>query len=409
MKPLVWTAGFLLMVCQLAGQTPQGLIYGRVLTVDEQSYEGLIRWDIEEAFWDDSFSGIKTQNPNLEALTAAQIKALRDKETTETKTWDFMSLWENPYPTHQHVFRCRFGNMARMEITGSQGARIFFKDGTSLELEGGGDVGRRISVYETASELTRLEWDRIDHIDFSAAPADLWQDEPPLQALYGTVLTTQGAFRGYIQWDNEECLSTDMIEGKQGDRMRKFPFGAVAEIKLLSEDLTRVTLFNGRSYELGHTDDLGKRNHGIVVKNLEVGRVIIPWKEFRFVRFEKEVPDSGPAYDRFPQPVDLYGTLLTQEGVAWEGKLTFDLSTQTDVEMLTGSQEGLRYYLPFGNLAYVERRNHQFCAVRLKNGDKLFLEESRQVTDENWGVLVRNKEQVTYVPWQEIERINFTQ
>ena len=317
-----------------------------------------------------------------------------------------MSLWENPLPDHQHAFRCRFGDLRSIEVTGERTARLTFKDGSQLDVEGGSDVGSKVYVYDGEGEQSRLSWDRIYKIQFLQTPKEPLRRD--VSALYGTVWTTQGAFKGYIQWDDEECLSTDQLEGKNEKEKKSFPFGEVAEIKV-EEEGARVKLFSGGEYVLGGTDDLSDRNHGIIVKHLELGRVHIPWTEFRFVHFEEKVMGSGPGYHDFEAPAQLAGKLTTVDGKEYEGKLVFDLDEQLDLETIEGSQEGIRYFLPLRNIASIERRNHKYCAISLLNGDKLFLGKDHDVTDKNWGVAVWNSgaSKPTYFPWETVNRIDF--
>lgn len=395
-----------LLPCLLSAQDQQGFIYGKVITVDEKEYTGMIRWGVEEAFWDDLFVSRKATTEALEYLSPQHIQVLRQKEEPQQLQWDFMSLWNNPLPNHKHAFRCRFGDIRSIEVTGESTARLTFKDGNLLDVEGGSDVGGKVYVHDTEGERTRLEWERVDKIVFSQTP--MTPLPAKVSALYGTVLTTQGAFTGYIQWDDEECLSTDQLEGKNEQGKFSFRFGEVSEIRI-EEESARVSLFSGREYLLGGTDDLSERNHGIIVKHMEVGRIFIPWEEFRFVKFQQQVEVSGPGYDDFLAPSALHGNIFTNDGQTFSGKLVFDLDEQLDIETIEGKQDGIRYFLPLRNISTIERRNHKYCAISLLDGDKLFLGQEHDVSDDNWGVLVwtDTKERPTYLTWDRIKHIDF--
>lgn len=397
---------FFVLPLMSIGQNQQGFIYGKVITVDEKEYTGMIRWGVEEAFWDDLFVSRKAKAEALEHLSPQHIQILRKKEEPQTLQWDFMSLWTNPPPNHKHAFRCRFGDLRSIEVTGESTARLQFKDGSLLDVEGGSDVGGKVYVYDTDGEQSRLEWERIYQIVFSQTSSSPLPAK--VAALYGTVLTTQGAFSGYIQWDDEECLSTDQLEGKNEQGKHSFQFGEVEEIRIEGE-MARVSLFSGKEYLLGDTDDLSDRNHGIIVKHMEVGRIFIPWEEFRFVKFEKNVEGSGPAYHDFLPPSLLRGTIETREGQTYKGRLVFDLDEQLDIETIEGQQDGIRYFLPLRNISTIERRNHQYCAITLMDGDKLFLGQEHDVSDNNWGVLVwtSDKQRPKYFTWDQLKQIDF--
>lgn len=394
-------------ISSLVAQDQQGLIYGKVSTIDEKEYLGMIRWGVEEAFWDDLFRSSKSEAEALNYLSPQVIKRLRDREEPQKVRWDFMSLWDNPFPNHKHAFRCRFGDIKSIEVTGESNALLSFKNGIELEVEGGNDIGSKVYVYDADGEQSRLDWARIQYIEFMPTPKDFLRRG--VAALYGTVLTTQGAFKGYIQWDDEECLSTDRLEGKDANGKRHtFLFQEVSEISV-EEESARVKLFTGREYLLGGTDDLSSRNHGIIVKHMELGRVHIPWTEFRFVKFEREVQGSGPPYDAFTLPKRLRATVETQDGQKYAGRFIFDLDEQLDLETIEGEADGVRYFIPLRNVASIERRNHKYCAVRLFNGDKLFLGEQHDVSDVNWGIIIwiDGADQAAYFPWPEIKMIDF--
>ncbi|MDP5172747.1 MAG: hypothetical protein NWR72_21090, partial [Bacteroidia bacterium] len=78
----------------------QGLIYGRVETVENVMWEGVLRWGDEEAFWDDLFlSKKKIDIRYFSYLTGDQLSALSPSRTRESYDWTFWSLWRPRYPT----------------------------------------------------------------------------------------------------------------------------------------------------------------------------------------------------------------------------------------------------------------------------------------------------------------------
>jgi hypothetical protein len=75
--------------------------------------------------------------------------------------------------------------------------------------------------------------------------------------------------------------------------------------------------------------------------------------------------------------------------------------------MLDGHREGVEYSVPFERIRALEPVDEIAARVTLRNGQKLVLEESQDVTDRNAGVLVMKEgdKPEHYVPWDRIVRI----
>ena len=64
-------------------QSDAGFIYGKVTTIDDNTYTGNIRWGKEEVFWFDMFNSSKPGNENLRYLSAED----RDYPNRNRETW----------------------------------------------------------------------------------------------------------------------------------------------------------------------------------------------------------------------------------------------------------------------------------------------------------------------------------
>ena len=89
----------------------QALIYGKVTTIDGDSYEGQIRWGKEEAFWTDIFNGNKEDNENYRYLTREDRNQLRSARRERRwgnswVSWSSGNDWET-----SHEFQARFGDI----------------------------------------------------------------------------------------------------------------------------------------------------------------------------------------------------------------------------------------------------------------------------------------------------------
>ncbi|RMG67548.1 MAG: hypothetical protein D6722_12955, partial [Bacteroidetes bacterium] len=362
-----------------------GLVYGEVATIDDVCYQGVLRWGGRENFWDDLFVAHKVKVNTLDYLSGDEIKRLYDREREEKIDWSFMSLWRQPYPEHKHAFRCRFGDLAELEVLAEDAAELTFKDGSRIQVEEGRHLGVQISVLDAEEVEAKIDWGRIHHITFMPAPPGRWPGT--VASLYGTVFTPQGAFEGFVIWDNEDSRSTDRLEGRTGRGKMAFPFGEIQQIRAQGEG-AQVLLFSGRQYDLWGTDDVSANNHGIIVKRHDLGHVHIPWAQFRFVRFQPQARPDGPDYRAFRPPAPLRGRVQMQDGRTFAGRLILDLDEGMDVETIEGQQEGIDYTIPLQNVRRMERRNYEFSAITLHNGDKLFLGTGHDVSDRSWGILI---------------------
>lgn len=379
----------------------QGLQYGLVETVEGQRWLGVLRWGEEEAFWDDLF--ISRKQPDLRYfsyLSGDQIRRLSPARNNSGLEWNFWSLWRPRYPDQEQLFRCRFGDLDALEVTGPDAARLSFRNGQRQLVQGGESPGKELHLFDEDNVERRFAWSRIRRITFLPTPVNARNGS--VKPLYGQVFTPQGAFEGFIQWDAEERLTTDLLDGKTDLQVLSIPFGDIQEIRAQG-DSSLVTTFQGKSFLMGGGDDVSFGNHDIIVKSLELGTVRIPWAQFRFARFSKEPATFSPGYEEFGEPSPLCGTATLQSGRVWAGTLAFDLDEHLDLETVEGMQDGIYYYLPFRNIVQVERRSFAVCAVTLRNGDKLFLGEEHDLSDQNWGLLLWvSDNQVEYVPWPDL-------
>ncbi|WNJ17286.1 hypothetical protein [Pontibacter sp. G13] len=387
-------------------QDQSGLIYGEVITVNEQVVRGVIRWGEAQAFWNDVFHALKTENPYLELLSGDDIHTLRRQTTGTEIDWGFMSLWERRLPERKEHFRCLFGDLLEIRIVDETRLRLTFKDRSTLVVSGKDANLQTLHVTDSEGLRKRVDRDRIASIRFRSTPEA--PSSKRIMALYGTVFTPQGAFTGFIQWDEVKGLSTDLLQGKSSAGIVSIPFGRIAEIRKMEQG-ARVVTQNGRRYELNETDDVSPSNHGIIVKQFELGWVRIPWDQFSFIRFESKPTETGPAYQAFAQPLPIHADVTPIEEAEITGKLIFNLDESLDMEMIDGRQQGIQYRIPLRNIQTIERRNHKVVAISLKNGDKLFLGETAEMSDKNWGLLlapISAPETWRYLPWNQIEWLN---
>ena len=400
----------LILVQVAAGQSDEGFIYGRITTIDANSYTGEIRWGNEEAFWSDLFNSTKTSNDYIEYLYRSDHKYLKKNN----RPWivDLLNSffgdlikYDND-DDHIHVFVCQFGDMKTIEIKGKKKVDVEFKNGEIIRLKGGSnDIGAKVSIFDDELGQLEFKWSRIKKVEFLETPPHLRKKfgDP----LYGTVETFYGDFTGFIQWDHDERLSTDVLDGDIEDGDVSIAF---ERIKSIEKDGwgSLVKLESGQEMYLTGSNDVNKENRGIIVTVPGVGRVDIKWHDFKKVVFDSRVKDTGLAYNNYQNPKKLKGYVITDKGEKIAGILVYDLDEAWDVELLHGDDNDLEYLIPFRNIKKISPKNYNYSTVELKNGEKLVLGDKQDVSDDNDGILIfTDNENYKYVPWVKVKEVVF--
>ena len=262
-----------------------------------------------------------------------------------------------------------------------------------------------MSVYDNEVGVVKIKWDRIEYVEFMDTPKQLeYKFGKPL---FGTVETDNGEFTGFIQWDHDERLSTDKLDGDNSDGDMTIQFGKIESIERDGRG-SKVTLRSGREFYLTGSNDVNNENRGIIVNMPGQGRVDIEWRDFRKVTFRKESRDSGPSYASYKTPKYISGTVKTKDGSSLTGRIIYDLDEKYDMEILQGMDEGIEYLVPFREIKSISPKNYSYTRIEFNNGKKVLLSDSQDVTEENDGVLVFNgKGDPTYVRWDNIDEIIF--
>jgi len=398
-------------VIYVKAQNDEGFIYGSITTIDNKTYTGAIRWNKEEVFWTDFFNATKTKNRNLQYLSEKDAENLNnallvtDDENSWAKKW-WLGSWGGEYEAvHQWV--CQFGELESLEVIGRDKVEITLKNGERWKLGGGSnDVGTEIKILTDDIGLIELDWGRIDRISFTKTPSKIKSrfGDP----LYGTVETRQGSFTGFVQWDHDERLSTDAIDGESDDGDFSIKFEKIRSIERDGRGST-LNLKSGRSIWLEGTNDVNDDNRGIIVTIEGVGRVDIPWDEFKKVSFEENVRRSGPKYTDFPAPRTLEGRVKTTDGRIFSGRIVYDLDEEYDIEIIQGKDNDIEYLVPLRNIKSIRPKNFSYSTLTLRNGDAILIGEGQDVSDKNDGILIFSSDnsEPSYVSWDDLEEITF--
>jgi hypothetical protein len=385
----------------IAAEVPaqgNGLLYGRVTTQGGDAYEGRLRWDDEEASWGDLFHASKREPDWIED---APRDALRERNNIEILGLRIGTHWGRA--DYNRQFIARFGDLRRIDVRGNDRAVVTLKSGATFAIEGGSnDIGGTIVVWDREAGEMRLRWNRIESIEFRSAPPGAAGP----QRLLGSVRTREGTFSGAVQWDQEECMPEDVLDGETEDGDAKIAFGDIRAIERVSSRAARVELRGGRAFDLRGTNDVNDENRGIYVDDPRWGRVLISWKAFARADFSA---GALPGYDEFPAGKRLAGTVTGGKGRTYRGRIVFDLDESETWELLNGERDGIEYLIPFSKIASIVPRGWDRSAVRLRDGSEIELEGGTDVGSDNAGVLVYPDSggRPDYVAWDDVERIEF--
>lgn len=398
-------AVFILLSEAKSQQDTQGYIYGRISTIDNQ-YEGLIRWGKEEAFWNDYFNASKVKNQYYDALE----KRYEEKQSTDWSTfnWDFNSIWRSSIPMTTHQFVCQFGDIQSFKNFYRSRVDIVLKNGEVIELDGEGynDIGTTVYVQDRELGEIAIKWEKIRQIDFMSAPRRTTPQHG--MPIFGMVETfRKGTFTGFIQWDHDERLSMDKLDGDSKDGKVSIPFSEIKYIEK-SGNGSIVRTHSGRELYLTNSNDVNTDNRGIIVTVPGIGAIDIPWRFFKSLTMIP-TPDSGPGYEDYGVPKGLSGTVYTLSGEEFSGSLLYDLDEAWELETLDSYDEGVKYTLPLRHVKAVIPKNIDYSMVELRNGDKLLLGGSRDVGSGHAGVLVfvKGKKEPVHIRWRNVSEIVF--
>jgi hypothetical protein len=383
----------------------RSVIYGRITDGDGATYEGRLRWGRDqEAFWGDYFNGLKDGNPW--ALYSPLARPSNDGNSIEI--FGFKLGGDGQPNNLRRLFMARFGDVARIEAH-FRTVEVTLKSGTVFTLDrfAAGDIDDGVRVWDSRRGVLDLDTRQIRTIEFlaTARPASA------PNRLYGTVQTRQGEFSGFIQWDEYDGLATDELDGRTTNGEVRLRYDTIRSIARHSTDSARVTMLDGRELVLTGTREAGSDNRGIYVDDLRYGRVLISWRAF--ARLDFSPGGSGPAYSDFPPGRPLSGSVTTRDGRRLSGRLVYDLDESETTDTLDAALEGVDYNIPFSLITSIVPRGNDSTAGRatviLHDGQPLPLELTGDLGDKNAGMLifVDGRGRPEYVPWSDVEHIDF--
>lgn len=390
----------------VAAADSSGRIYGKLTTVDGDVFEGPIRWDLNEGSWVDILNGTKE-------LTGCSIGSHRKKYGERKKTIKIFGLriekTEDYSQNGSALSGVRFGHIKTLEIIDDDAIIVTLKSGEEVELEGNStDIGgsiREIVIEDMNEGEIEFDWDDIERIDFMQGDADVKSNYG--ERLYGTLVTRRGdEFTGWVCWDVDEMFEKDILDGKENRRNRKIEFGKIAAIERYSSSGALVVLKNGDELVMKGTNDVDDDNRGIIITDVGLGQVVVDWDDFD--RLDFKTPSGQVTYNEFDGGHQLKGTVYTEDGEQYTGKICWDADEQYTWEILDGEYYGIELDIDFAYIKEIKRRGRRSSIVTLWDGRSFRLKGTNDVDDNNKGIyVVQDDGEEIALDWDEFDRVEF--
>jgi len=372
------------MFTSLAFADP-GLIYGKIHTVDNEVLEGFIRWDKNEASWDDVLDGNKERDRSRYRKNKKRHYRDQSREvkifgvTVFSDDGDFFTSISN-----ESQSGIRIGHIKALIPVGDDEVELILKSGEEVELTGGsGDIGddnREILIEDIEEGVVELYWDDIDKIEFEPTPD---RESEFGQRLYGILTTRRGSdYSGFICWDMDETFDKDILNGREKNRKRKIEFGRIKTIERRSSSSAIVTLKNGKSMRLDDSNDIDS--------------------------IEFTEPPPGPDYSYFDGGRHLKGTVHTEDGEKYTGEIRWDDDEEFTWEILDGEYHDVEIDVEFGNIKSIEKASRRSSRVTLKDGRTYKLRGSNDVDNDNKGIIIYSNNEEIFVDWEDFDMVEFT-
>lgn len=388
-------------LAQESSPYPGIYIYGNVVTSDNETFSGYIRWGKEEMYWHDIFNSIKTKN--FKPTTTQEKMDWKDID------WSLSSIWTDTYQNNSHTFACEFGDLSKIIMKRGERAELEFRNGAILEVLGGSnDIGSDIIMHDHELGRINFDWEDIIRVEFYEAPHDI---TPPYgRPLYGTVTSErQKTYSGHIKWDLDERNGDDILDGDSKHGSQKVPFEKIKQIdKHRSGEGVHVTFDSGRSLFLDGSNDCDDGNRGIGVFMDGIGTIELSWEDFESVTFE-ETPLTKIAYNDYSLPSAIYADVTTYRGEKHSGYIAYDKDEIWSFEFIDGKDDDIEYKVPVRNINLIQPKNRSFSLVQFKSGEQLFLGDTQDVSRSNDGILIYpdSASDPLYISWDDIEEILF--
>ena len=389
----------------ISGQDDEGLLYGEIRMKNGRSYTGHIRWGKDKVMWNDLLYAEKEMNPVRYFLSGEEVARLELVPERKRYNWSFVDLWDPEFTEDEHALKVAFGYISYLDYSEKDEISVGLKDGIRLVVTDDEDMDDDLIIYMQDGKQKELEARDLRSIRFIQTPSRLGNKHGA--PIYGTVMTGNNEFSGYLIWDGECCL-TDYLHGRENRNKRpeRHAYSTIRSIEKLDRAFL-VTFKNGKEKKLCCTGNLNTGSLDVIVKDPAFGQAEIPAREIDKVLF-RDPQMKAPVYKSY-QPVSrIQGRILTHDNRSVRGQIIYDLDEAFDCELLDGESNDIEYRIPFNIIKRIEPVDDEHSRVMLSGGRSLLLTDHMDVSRKNSGCLVETtRNQYIYIPWKEIREIRF--
>lgn len=267
---------------------------------------------------------------------------------------------------------------------------------------------RGLVVDDGREEPVELRWRDVDRVEFMAPPAGTRPGAG--SRIHGTLRTRDGGeFTGYVAWDVDEILSTDVLDGEEDGRDVEIPFHGIAAIERAGSSGARVVLSGGEELLLRGSNDVDSGNRGISVSDPGLGQVTVGWDDFEELVLHEPAEAAG-GYGAFDGGYRLYGSVETEDGEVLEGYLRWDNDEAWSWEILDGRLGDVELDVELGLVAAVRRLGGWGAEVTLRDGRAFELTGSNDVDEGNKGIFLTSGEgETVLVRWRDLREVKLWQ
>jgi hypothetical protein len=403
----------LLLIAGAVQADNAGRIYGKIHTVDGDTFEGLIRWDKNEGSWVDLLNGTRDRDERDRDRKYESSRRRYKSGSSRVRIFGIDISDDNDYfylSGSSSSSGVRFGHLQSLKVLDDDRALLVLKSGHEVEFYNGStDIGegiREIVIEDPDEGEVEFTWDDIDLIEFS--DTDFKGESTFGERLYGKLTTRRGdEFTGFVCWDVDELFENDVLDGDESRRSRKVRFGQIQSIARYSSSGAEVVMIGGDEMLLKGTNDVNDGNRGIIICDPGLGQVEVEWDDFERLEFS-EAPAAVP-YSKFDGGKKMTGTVYTEDGKEYTGEICWDDDEEYTWEILNGNVRDMEYSIEFGLIKEIGRDSRRASEVTLKDGRSFQLRGSNDVDDDNKGVIVtESKGQEVFVDWEDFSRVVFS-
>ena len=414
-KLRVLLIGFFAVLCgaALVKADSSGRIYGKIHTVDGETFQGLIRWDKNEGSWVDILDGTRDSDDREQK---SHERSSRHKYSRRSSV-NFFGIKIDEDPSSGYTFvsessaesGIRFGHLKSLEVVGDDRALLTLKSGREVEFYGGStDLGssiREIVLEDPSEGEVEFSWEDIELIEFSEG--DVAKPSVFGDRLYGTLTTRRGeSYTGFVCWDIDELFNEDILDGDDQRRGRKIAFGKVASISRYSSSGAELVMKSGDTTVLRGSNDVDSDNRGIIICDPGFGQVSVTWDDFE--KLDLLSTPRSTKYADFDGGRRLHGTVFTESGEQYTGDICWDDDEEYTWELLNGNYRDMEFKIEFGLVKKIEKNSGRSSEVTVTDGRVFRLRGSNDVDEDNKGIVVTPaKGEDVFLDWEDFSRVEF--